>query len=186
MSELALFSAQTLRRPQVGDQLRLGGLHCRRRGPTNADDDKVLAKEPGAENGMVVATSSRRARTSTGAQMLAERRQIDVARTCAMLGHDMADMSCRSQIAPCRRGARRSSSNGTVLLGKGLQCPPGRRREVWTLPLKPQDRPSMERIKNGSAVGHRTNPLTRECAARETDRSVRRSLDPRADQSWRP
>ena len=24
---------------------------------------------------------------------------------CAMLGHDMADMSCRSQIAHCRRGA---------------------------------------------------------------------------------
>jgi hypothetical protein len=84
----------------VGDQLRLGGLHFRR-GPANADIDKVLAKEPGAESGMVVATSSRGARTSTGAQMLAERWQIDVGLACAMLGHDMADMSCRPQIAHC-------------------------------------------------------------------------------------
>jgi len=63
---------------EAGDQLRLGRLRRHGRGPANADFDEVLAKEPGSENGVVVATSSARTRTSTGTQVLAERRQIDV------------------------------------------------------------------------------------------------------------
>jgi hypothetical protein len=47
-------------------------------GSANADFYEMLAKEPGSENGVVVATSSARARTSTSAQVLAERRQINV------------------------------------------------------------------------------------------------------------
>jgi hypothetical protein len=38
----------------------------------------MLAKEPGSENGVVIATSSARPRTSAGAQVLAERCQINV------------------------------------------------------------------------------------------------------------
>jgi hypothetical protein len=63
---------------EAGDQLRLGRLRRHGRDPTNADFDEVLAKEPGSENGVVIATSSARPRTSTGAQVLAERRQINV------------------------------------------------------------------------------------------------------------
>jgi hypothetical protein len=63
---------------EAGDQRRLGQLRRHGRGPANADFDEMLAKEPGSENGVVVAMSSARARTSTGAQVLAERRQINV------------------------------------------------------------------------------------------------------------
>src|SRR5215472_5711913 len=56
---------------EVSHQGRLGMLQCRGR-PANADRDKVLAKEPGAENGVVVAAPSHGARTSTGAQVLAK------------------------------------------------------------------------------------------------------------------
>jgi hypothetical protein len=48
------------------------------RGSANTDFDEVLAKEPGAENGVVVATPSHGARTSAGAQVFAERSQINV------------------------------------------------------------------------------------------------------------
>jgi len=44
----------------------------RRGGLANADCDKALAKELGAENGVVVAAPSHGARTSTYAQVLAE------------------------------------------------------------------------------------------------------------------
>ena len=115
---------------EVGDQLRLGGLHCHGRGPANADLDEVPAKEPGAENGVVVATSSPGARTSTGAQVLAERRQIDVGQACAMLGHDMADMSCRPQIAHCRRGA--------IALPFERCCEAVEVRPAWPAPQMPQ------------------------------------------------
>jgi hypothetical protein len=63
---------------EVSHQARLGRLQCGSGGSANADFDKVPTKEPGSENGVVVATSSARARTSTGAQVLAERRQINV------------------------------------------------------------------------------------------------------------
>ena len=65
-------------------------LQCGSGGPANADFDKVLAKEPGAENGVVVATPSHGVRTSTTAQVLAEHRQINVARHCPLPSHDMA------------------------------------------------------------------------------------------------
>jgi len=77
-------------------------------GPANADFDKMLAKEPGAENGVVVATSSARARTSTGAQVLAERRQINIAniaRPGPLPGQDMAEVRCRPQVSHGRAGA---------------------------------------------------------------------------------
>ena len=63
---------------EAGDQLRLGRMSRYGHGSANAYFDKVPAKEPGTENGVVVATPSHGARTSTSAQMLAERRQINV------------------------------------------------------------------------------------------------------------
>jgi hypothetical protein len=63
---------------EVGEELRLGRMHRHGHGSANADFDKVLAKEPGAENGVVIATPSHGTRTSTSAQVLAERRQINV------------------------------------------------------------------------------------------------------------
>jgi hypothetical protein len=74
-------------------------------GPANAEFDKMLAKEPGAENGVVVATPSHGARTSTSAQVLAEHRQINVARHCSLPGHDMAEVRCRPQVSHGRAGA---------------------------------------------------------------------------------
>jgi hypothetical protein len=64
-------------------------------GSANADFDKVLTKEPRAENGVVVATPSHRARTSTSAQVIAEHRQINVARHHPLSSHDMAEVRCR-------------------------------------------------------------------------------------------
>jgi hypothetical protein len=52
---------------EVSYQARLGMRQCGGGGPTNADFDKMSIKEPGAENGVVVAPPSRRARTSTSA-----------------------------------------------------------------------------------------------------------------------
>jgi hypothetical protein len=115
---------------ELGDQLRHGRLYCRRSGPANAEFDKVPAKEPRAENGVVVATATPRARTATGAQVLGERRQIDVARPCAMLGHDMADMSGRPQISHCRRG--------TIALPFKRRCEAVEVRSAWPVPQMPQ------------------------------------------------
>jgi hypothetical protein len=56
---------------EVSHQGRLEMLQ-RRGGLANADCDKVLAKELGAENGVVVAAPSHGARTSTSARVLAE------------------------------------------------------------------------------------------------------------------
>ncbi|MGZ9112384.1 MAG: hypothetical protein ACXW3X_15225 [Rhodoplanes sp.] len=90
---------------EVSHQARLGMPQCGSGGPANADFDKVLAKEPGAENGVVVATPSHGARTSTNAQVLAEHRQINVARHCPLPSHDMAEVRCRPQISHGRSGA---------------------------------------------------------------------------------
>ena len=43
---------------ELSHQARLGMPQCGSGGPANADFDKELAKEPGAENGVVVATLS--------------------------------------------------------------------------------------------------------------------------------
>src|SRR5882757_11228283 len=80
-------------------------LQCSRSRMTNADFDKVLAKESGAEDGVVVAAPSHGARTSTTAQVLAEHRQINVARHCPLPSHDMAKVRCRPQISHGRAGA---------------------------------------------------------------------------------
>jgi len=84
---------------------RLGRLQCGSSGPANADFDKVLAKEPGAENGVVVASSTHGTWTSTGAQVLAENGEVNVTRHCPPQRHDMAEMCCRPQISYGRVGA---------------------------------------------------------------------------------
>ena len=64
-------------------------LQCSRGRMANANFDKVLAKESGAEDGMVVAAPAHGARTSTSAQVLAEHRQINVARQYPLPSNDM-------------------------------------------------------------------------------------------------
>jgi hypothetical protein len=90
---------------EVCHQARLGRLQCGSGGPANADFDKMPAEEAGAENGVVVATPSHGARTSTSAQVLAEHRQIKVARHCLLPRHDMAEVRCRPQISYSRASA---------------------------------------------------------------------------------
>jgi hypothetical protein len=80
---------------EVSHQARLGRLQCGSGEPTNADFGKVLAKEPRAENAVVIATPSHGTRTSASAQVLAEYREINVARHCPLLSHDMAEVRCR-------------------------------------------------------------------------------------------
>ena len=63
---------------------------------------KMLAKEPGAENGVVVAAPSQGARTSATAQVLAEQRQIDFAWHRPLLSHDVAEVRRRPQISDRR------------------------------------------------------------------------------------
>ena len=57
---------------EQSQQAWLGMLQFSRSRMANADSDKVLAKESGAEDGVVVAAPSHGARTSTSAQVLAE------------------------------------------------------------------------------------------------------------------
>jgi hypothetical protein len=90
---------------ELSQQARLGMLQCSRGRMANADFDKVLAKESGAEGGVVVAVPSHGARTSTSAQVLAEHRQINVARQCPLPSDDMAEVRCRPQISHRRAGA---------------------------------------------------------------------------------
>ena len=90
---------------ELSDQARLDMLQCGSGGLANADFDKMLAKEPGAENGVVVATASHGARTSTSAQVLAEHRQINVARHYPLPSHDMTKVRCSPQISHGRAGA---------------------------------------------------------------------------------
>src|SRR5271165_3162707 len=90
---------------ELSQQARLGMLQCSRGRMANANFDKVLAKESGAENGVVVAAPSHGARTSTSAQVLAEHRQINVARHCSLPSHDMAKVRRRPQISHGRAGA---------------------------------------------------------------------------------
>jgi hypothetical protein len=70
-------------------------LQCGSGGPANADFDKVLATEPSAKNGVVVAAPSHGTWTSTSVQVLAEHRQINVARHCLLPSRDMAEVRCR-------------------------------------------------------------------------------------------
>jgi len=90
---------------EVSHKARFGGLQCGECGPANADFDKVLAKKPGAENGVVVAAPSHGARTSATAKVLAERRQINLAWHCPLPSHDMTKVRCRPQISDRRVGA---------------------------------------------------------------------------------
>ena len=90
---------------EVRHEARLGMLQRLGGGLANADFDKVPAKEPGAEDGVVVAAPSLGARTSATAQVLAERREINVARHCPLPSHDMAKVRRRPQISHGRGGA---------------------------------------------------------------------------------
>ena len=69
------------------------------RGPADAELDEVPTKEPGTVDGVVVAPAAFGAWTPASAQVLAERGEINVRQARALLGHDMADVSRRSQIA---------------------------------------------------------------------------------------
>ena len=84
---------------RLGNSQRLGG------GLANADFDKVPAKEPGAEDGVVVPAPSHGARTSATAQVLAECREINFARHCPLPSHHMAKVRRRPQISHGRVGA---------------------------------------------------------------------------------
>src|SRR5215475_1325637 len=115
---------------EARDQLRLGRFRCRGGGPAHANLDEVPAKEPGAEDSVVVATSSYGARTSTGSQMFAERHQINVVQAGAVLSHDMAEMSCRAQISHCRCGA--------IALPFERRCKTVEVRPAWPAPQMSQ------------------------------------------------
>jgi hypothetical protein len=115
---------------EVSHQARLGRLQFGIGGPANADFDKVPAKEPGAENSVMVATPSHGARTSTSAQVLAEHRQIDVARQCSLPSDDMAEVRCRPQISHRRAGAI------TLSLERG--CETVKVWSAWPAPQMPQ------------------------------------------------
>jgi hypothetical protein len=115
---------------EVSHQARLDTLQCGSGGPANADFDKVLAKEPGAENGVVVAAPSHGARTSTSAQVLAEHRQINVAGQCPLPSHDMAEVSGRPHISRGRAG--------TIALPHERGCKTVQVWSAWPAPQMPQ------------------------------------------------
>ena len=142
---------------ELSHQARLGRLQCGSGGPANADFGKVPAKEPGAENGVVVATPSHGARTSTSAQVLAEHRQINVTRHCPLPSHDMAEVCCRPQISYGRAGA--------IALPLERGCETVKVWSAWPAPQMPQhlqcrevsnmfvpvcDRPSVGRADGGA------------------------------------
>jgi hypothetical protein len=99
-------------------------------GPANPDFNQVVAEEPGAENGVVVATPSHGARASTSAQVLAKLRQINVARHCPLPSHDMAEVRRRPQISHGRAGAI------ALLLERG--CETVKVWSAWPAPQMPQ------------------------------------------------
>jgi len=84
---------------EVSHQARVVMLQCGGNGLANTDFDKVPGEEPGAKYGVVVASPSHRARTSTRTQVLAEHHQINVARQFPLPSHDMAEVRCRAQIS---------------------------------------------------------------------------------------
>ena len=111
----------------------------------NADFDKVLEKESGAEDGVVVAASTHGARTSTSAQVLAEHHQINVARQCPLPSDDMAEVRCRPQISHGRAGAIAPSlkhGRETIKVWSAWPAPrvpqPPRRREVGLQHVRPR------------------------------------------------
>src|SRR5262249_57504551 len=91
---------------------------------------EVSAKQPGAVDGVVVAPSSFGARTPAHAQVIAERRQIDVAQTGAALDHDVADMGCGPQVAHGR--------GWPVALPFECCCEAVKVRPAWSAPQMPQ------------------------------------------------
>src|SRR5208337_4660564 len=115
---------------EVSYQARLCMLQCGGDGPANANFDKVPAKEPGAEEGVMVAASSYGARTSTSVQVLAEHRQINIARHCSLPSHEMAEVCCRPQISHGRAGA--------IALSLERGCETVKVRSAWPAPQMPQ------------------------------------------------
>jgi hypothetical protein len=96
----------------------------------NADFGEMLAKEPGAENGVVIATPSHGARTSTAAQVLAEHRQINVARHYPLPSNDMTEVRCRPQISHGHAGA--------IALPLERGCETVKAWSAWPAPQMPQ------------------------------------------------
>ena len=123
---------------EVSHQTRLGTLQGGCAGLANAGCDRMLAKEPSAENGVVVAAPSHGARTSATAQVLAERRQINLARHCPLPSHDMPKTRRRPQISNCRAGA--------IPLPLERDC---ETVEVWSARPAPQMRPHLGRREVG-------------------------------------
>ena len=123
---------------EVRHQARLGSLQGRGGGTANADFDKMPEKEPGAENGVVVAAPSHGARTPAPAQVLAERREINLARHRPLAGHDMAEVRRRPQISDRRVGAV------PLPLQRGCETV-----KVWSARPAPQMRPHLRRREVG-------------------------------------
>jgi hypothetical protein len=117
---------------EVRHQARLGSLQRSRGGLTNADFDKMPEKEPGAENSVVVAAPSHGARTSATAQVLAEHREINLARYCPLPSYDMAEVRRRAQISYRRVGAV------PLPLERGCETV-----KVWSARPAPQMRPHL-------------------------------------------
>src|SRR5271165_2533853 len=115
---------------ELSQQARLRMLQCSRGRMANADFDKVLAKESGAEDGVVIAAPSHGAWTSTSAQVLAEHRQINVARHCPLPSNDMAEVRCRPQIS--------HGSAGAIALPLERGCETVKVWSAWPAPQMPQ------------------------------------------------
>ena len=92
--------------------------------------DEMLTKEPGAKNRVMISAPSHGARTSTGAQVLAERRQIDVAQDCRLSIHDVAEVRCRPQIS--------HSCACAIALPLKCGCETVKVRSAWPVPQMPQ------------------------------------------------
>ena len=107
---------------EARDQLQFSG---RRRsgGPAHADLYEVPTKEPGAVDSVVIVTAALRAWATTGAQMLAERLKIDLARQYASRRQDMAEMRRRPQVSNRRVG--------TVALAFERRCEAVEIRPAW-------------------------------------------------------
>ncbi len=84
---------------EVGQQLRFSRLRRRGGGLANFGCHKKIPEMLGAENGVMITPPAFVPRTPAGPEVLAERRQIDASQRSALFMHEMAEMSCRPQIA---------------------------------------------------------------------------------------
>ena len=168
---------------EVRHQERRGSLQRRGVRLADTDFDQMPAKEPGAENGVVVAATSHRARTSAPAQMLAERRKINIARHRPLPSGDMAKVRRRAQIwdrrggaipLPLKRGCESVkvwSARPAPQMPQHLRC-----REVGLQHIRPRSR---------SAVGGRSDEVAGPSCYGEQDR-CNSQKNPRRQQANSP